>query len=89
MGRPVRLRCPLSCLGLSQHAHQPLIRALDRAPGSPATVGDVLELVRAERLGDITGLGPVRTTEIENALRAAGFSIRHGHRPPAESPPAQ
>jgi hypothetical protein len=87
VSRPVELRCPLSCLGLSQHAYQPLIRALSLGAEHTITVDDVLKLARREQLGEITGIGPTRITEIENALRATGFAIRHDHRQPGRQQP--
>jgi hypothetical protein len=79
VSRPVRLRCPLSCLGLAQHAYRPLVHALAFGAEQTVTVGDVLKLARREQLGEITGIGPIRITEIEDALRAAGFTIHHDH----------
>jgi hypothetical protein len=70
--------CPVDCLKavLSKAAFHPLARA-DRAPfDPPATVGQVVDLWRAGRLGQIGDLGPRRLGEIEAALVVAGFDLR-------------
>jgi hypothetical protein len=52
-----------------------LARAYDAPFDPPATVGQVIELLRQRRLGQAAGLGPRRLGEIEAALVLAGFVI--------------
>jgi hypothetical protein len=53
-----------------------LARAEDAPFDPPATVGQVVDLWRAGRLGLITGLGRRRLGEIDAALVVAGFALR-------------
>jgi hypothetical protein len=80
---PVTKACPIGCLGLSEHARRPLVRAygLD-ADERPRTVGDVLRLAQEGKLSAVGGIGRVRLAEIETALAAAGLECSHpeGHR---------
>jgi hypothetical protein len=69
--------CPVDCLAavLSTVTFHTLARA-ERAPfDSPATVGQVLELLRAGRLGLAFGLGPRRLGEIQAGLVLAGLVL--------------
>jgi len=69
--------CPIDCLQavLSMATFNTLARA-ERAPfGPPATVGQVIELVRQKRLGQAAGLGPRRMGEIQAGLVLAGLVI--------------
>jgi hypothetical protein len=69
--------CPVDCLAavLSTVTFHTLARA-ERAPfDPPATVGQVLELLRAERLGLAFGLGPRRLGEIRAGLVLAGLVL--------------
>jgi hypothetical protein len=85
--------CPVDCLQvvLSTVTFHTLARA-ERAPfDPPATVGQVLELLRAGRLGLALGLGPRRLGEIRAGLVLAGLVLTEdtppgpGHRPPGSS----
>lgn len=70
--------CSVDCLRavLCTATFHVLARA-ERAPfNPPTTVGQVVELWRAGRLGLIAGLGRRRLGEIETALVVAGFSFR-------------
>jgi hypothetical protein len=71
---PIEPGCPLECLRtvVSLMAWNRLKWELD----SPRTVGQVLELYRQGKLGDIRGLGPRRISEIGTALVFAGLDIR-------------
>jgi len=69
--------CPVDCLAavLSTVTFHTLARA-ERAPfDPPATVGRVLELLRAGRLGLAFGLGPRRLGEIRAGLVLAGLVL--------------
>ncbi len=71
-GHAVTLDSPIEDLGLSQHALRPLLnhwRGLNRAP----TVGDLADLVKAGRLGEVRQIGGLRAAEITAALEAAGL----------------
>jgi hypothetical protein len=75
--------CPVDCLRavLCTATFHALARA-ERAPfDSPATVGQVVDLWRAGRLGLIGGLGRRRLGEIETALVVAGFDLHNVERP--------
>lgn len=74
---PVRLTCPIACLGLPETVMAPLRRT--DAFESPQTVGDLLKLARESRLDEIRNIGAGRIKEIEESLRRAGFSVRHHH----------
>lgn len=79
---PIRQGCPVACLQavLSQRAYRPLAQAWG-APFPPScTVGDVIRLYANRDLGDISGLGPRRISEIEAALVLADFDLS-GHQP--------
>jgi hypothetical protein len=81
--------CPVDCLGviLGTATFHALARA-ERAPfARPATVGQVLDLWRAGRLGLAAGIGPRRLGEIEAGLVLAGFSLTEAS-PPAQGLPA-
>jgi hypothetical protein len=76
--------CPIDCLAvvLSTATFNTLARA-DQAPFDPPTsVGKVLELLRAGRLGQAFGLGPRRLGEIRAGLVLAGLVLSQ------ETPPA-
>lgn len=69
--------CPIDCLSavLSRATFHVLARA-ERAPfDPPATVGQVLDLCRTDRLGLAVGLGPRRLSEIKAALVLAGLPL--------------
>jgi len=69
--------CPVDCLEvvLSTATFHTLARA-ERAPfDPPTTVGPVLELLRAGRLGLAFGLGPRRLGEIRAGLVLAGLVL--------------
>jgi hypothetical protein len=69
--------CPIDCLQvvLGTATFHALARA-ERAPfGPPATVGQVLEHLRAGRLGQAAGLGPRRLGEIQAGLVMAGLAL--------------
>jgi hypothetical protein len=68
--------CPIDCLQaiLSRTTFSFLARAYAAPFAPPETVGDVLQLRREHRLGQIGGLGPRRIGEIEVGLVFAGFS---------------
>jgi hypothetical protein len=75
--------CPVDCLEvvLSTVTFHTLARA-ERAPfDPPVTVGQVLELLRAGRLGLAFGLGPRRLGEIRAGLVLAGLVL-------SEDPPS-
>jgi len=66
---PVARECPLSCLGLSRRAADPLrFHLVDRV-----TVGEVLRLWENDELQDVRNLGPRRIEEITAALITAGL----------------
>jgi len=69
--------CPVDCLAvvLSTATFHALTRAEHGLFDPPATVGQVLELWRAKRLGLAAGLGRRRLGEIEAALVMAGFLL--------------
>lgn len=82
--------CPIDCLRvvLGTAAFHALARA-DRAPfARPTTVGQVLNLWRAGRLGLAAGLGPRRLGEIEVGLVLAGFALSDATPPAQGLPPA-
>jgi len=68
--------CPIDCLRaiLSRRTFSFLARAYDAPFDPPETVGEVLQLRREHRLGQISGLGRRRIGEIEVGLVFAGFS---------------
>jgi hypothetical protein len=70
--------CPVDCLSavLSTAAFHALARAECAPFDPPTTVGQVLDLWRAGRLGQAAGLGPRRLGEIEAALVVAGLALR-------------
>ncbi len=79
---------PIDCLQvvLGTATFHTLARA-ERAPfDPPATVGQVLELLRAGRLGQAAGLGPRRLGEIQAGLVLAGLVVSDVT-PPAKGPP--
>jgi hypothetical protein len=63
---------------LSLASLNPLARAYDAPFDPPRTVADVIELHRAGRLREISGLGQRRISEIEAALVFAGLDITRG-----------
>jgi hypothetical protein len=69
--------CPVDCLQtvLSLMALNPLARAVGAPFEPPRTVGDVLELYARRQLGQISGLGHRRISEIEAALVFAGLVV--------------
>jgi hypothetical protein len=72
--------CPIDCLQavLGTATFHALARA-ERAPfDPPATVGQVLELLRAGRLGLAGDLGPRRLGEIQAGLVLAGLVVGLG-----------
>ena len=77
---PVEPGCPLGCLRTVVSAMA--LNRLEQVLDGPQTVGQVLDLYRQGKLGDIRGLGPKRVSEIGTALAFAGLDIRsrHGHR---------
>jgi hypothetical protein len=80
--------CPVDCLAtvLSTVTFHTLARA-ERAPfDPPATVGQVLALLRADRLGLAFGLGPRRLGEIRAGLVLAGL-VLDATPPTASRPP--
>jgi hypothetical protein len=82
--------CPIDCLAavLSTVTFHTLARA-ERAPfDPPATVGQVLELLRVGRLGLAFGLGPRRLGEIRAGLVLAGLVLSEDA-PPSAGPPSQ
>jgi hypothetical protein len=81
--------CPIDCLKvvLGTATFHALARA-ERAPfDPPATVGHVLELLRAGRLGLAAGLGPRRIGEIQAHLVLAGLVISDAAPPARARPP--
>jgi hypothetical protein len=69
--------CPIDCLRvvLGTATFHALAQA-ERAPfGPPSTVGQVLDLWRAGRLGHAAGLGPRRLGEIKSGLVLADFAL--------------
>jgi hypothetical protein len=84
--------CPIDCLKavLSMATFNTLARA-ERDPfGPPATIGQVIELLRQKRLGHAAGLGPRRLGEIQAGLVLAGLVIGDVTLPgngPAPEPP--
>jgi len=78
---PVLADCPVDCLAplLPSRVLHRLARAQSRssdaaaACGAPATVGDVVRLLRQGRLGEIAGLGQIGLREIETALVSHGL----------------
>jgi hypothetical protein len=80
--------CPVGCLRavLCTATFHALVRA-ERAPFSrPATVGQVLGLLREGRLGLAVGLGPRRMGEIRAGLVLAGLDITGCTPSPNQSP---
>src|SRR5436309_8073 len=69
--------CPVDCLEvvLSTATFHTLVRAYNAPFDPPATVGQVLELLRARRLGQAFGIGPRRLGEIRAALVLAGLVV--------------
>lgn len=81
--------CPVDCLKvvLGTATFNALARA-ERAPfDPPATVGRVLGLLRAGRLGLAAGLGPRRLGEIQAGLVLAGLVISDATPPAKGRPP--
>ncbi|WP_067826973.1 hypothetical protein [Actinomadura kijaniata] len=84
-----KLDCPIECLGLTAHACNRLKAGRGLWPDdAPQTVADVLKLVKADRLRDITGIGQTHAREITSALRRNGHPTcpndDHDHtRPPS------
>jgi hypothetical protein len=68
--------CPIDCLRivLSTATFQALARAEPAPFEPPVTVGQVIELLRAGRLGLAVGLGPRRLSEIRAGLVLAGVA---------------
>lgn len=82
--------CPVDCLEvvLSTATFHTLARA-ERAPfDPPATVGQVLELLRTRRLSQVFGLGPRRLGEIQAGLVLAGLALSQDT-PPGAAPPSK
>jgi len=71
---PIEPGCPLECLRtvVSMMAWNRLKWALD----TPRTAGEVLELYRQGKLGDIHGMGRCRISETGAALVFGGLDIR-------------
>ena len=67
----VRLDCPITCLGLSQHACNPLKY---EAYGQSLTVRNLVALTEEELL-DYRNLGKVKIAEIKTKLAEAGFHL--------------
>jgi hypothetical protein len=69
--------CPVDCLAavLSTATFHALARAGGAPFDPPATVGQVLALRQANRLGMVAGLGRRRLGEIDVALVMAGFAL--------------
>jgi hypothetical protein len=69
--------CPVDCLAavLSTATFHTLVRAEDAPFEPPGTVGQVVELLRAGRLGQVFGLGPRRLGEIQAGLVLAGLVV--------------
>jgi hypothetical protein len=84
---PVNLDCPVDCLQpvLSLKTLNPLARAYDAPFDPPRTVGDVLDLYRADHLREIRGLGQRRISEIAAALVFAGLDITVDARSPQDA----
>jgi hypothetical protein len=74
---PISSDCPIDCLQtvLSAAAFNLLARGYDAPFDPPRTIGDVIELHKQHRLGQIGGLGPRRIGEIEASLIYAGLPI--------------
>lgn len=70
---PLTAGCLEDCLDglLSPGALNRLLAA--SPPGAARTVGDLADLYRTRKLGEIPGIGPGRTAEIEELLLAAGL----------------
>jgi hypothetical protein len=64
--------CPIECLAalLSRQTLAALVNGID---GSPATVGQVVELYEQHRLNEIPGISTGRTGEIRRCLVEAGL----------------
>lgn len=87
---PITTGCPVECLQwvMSQHSFNRLARAYDAPFDPPRTVGDVLDLHVRHALGEISGLGPRRLSEIETTLVRTELDLaRHetGMLPPAST----
>jgi hypothetical protein len=82
--------CPVDCLRvvLGTATFHALMRAEWASFTRPATVGQVLDLWRAGRLGLGAGLGPRRLGEIEAGLVLAGFALTDDTPPARGRPPA-
>lgn len=87
-GHTITFGCGVDCLRavLSGNAFNPLARALDAPFSPPTTVGDVVELFRQGRLGQIAGLGRRRIGEIEAGLVFAGLVIGEDGQPARSRP---
>lgn len=70
---PLAGGCPVACLNglLSPHALNPVLAGSQH--GQLSTVADLAGLYRARTLGQVRGIGPGRTAEIEDLLLAAGL----------------
>jgi hypothetical protein len=71
------LACPVDCLEtvLSAATISTLIRAEYAPLDTPATIGQLLGLLRAGRLGRVPGIGPRRLGEIRAGLVLAGLDL--------------
>jgi hypothetical protein len=85
---PVNPDCPVDCLQpyLSLKTLNPLARAYDAPFDQLRTIGDVIELYRADQLREIRGLGQRRISEIAAALVFAGLDITPDSQPSTERP---
>jgi len=83
--------CPVDCLRvvLGTATFHALARAECASFSPPATVGQVLDLWRAGRLGLAAGLGPRRLGEIEAGLVLAGFALRDDAESAQDPPPSR
>ncbi|MBE1530365.1 hypothetical protein [Actinomadura algeriensis] len=77
---PVTRECPLACLHLPARQHNAIRYSTD----APRTIGGLLDMVRAGRLSETRNVGPASQQVVSDALRAAGFRIRHSHPHPRQ-----
>jgi hypothetical protein len=83
------IACPIDCLEvvLSTATFHTLVRAEYAPFDPPATVGQVLKMLRAGRLGQVCGLGPRRLGEIRASLVLAGLDLSDDTPPAKDGPP--
>jgi hypothetical protein len=76
--------CPVDCLEavLGSAAFHALVRAEPAPVPSPATVGQVIDLLQAGQLGQLAGIGPRRLGEIKAGLVLAGLTVTGAPPPP-------